>query len=273
MRIRLFQVDAFTNRRFHGNPAAVCPLEEWLDDSVLQSIAAENNLPETAFVVAAEGLSQEPEVSEYELRWFTPTCEVELCGHATLASAFVLYEHLGAVTKKLRFAIRTGDVLTVARRGRSLCMDFPAQPCRRAELTDKLLVGLGLRPSEVWRNASHDVAIFDTPTQIRDLRPDFPSLAELAPRATIVTALDDRSQDGDFVSRFFAPAFGIDEDPVTGSAHCTLAPLWGAKLGKTRLHGRQISQRGGDVYCTVRGDRVELSGECASYSTGTINLD
>jgi len=270
MQLPIFQVDAFTDQRFCGNPAAVCPLDEWLDDSLLQSIASENNLSETAFFVATPSGDESDTHADYELRWFTPTCEVELCGHATLASAFVLYKCLGIEADAVRFATRKSGRLTVARDGNWFRMDFPAQPCRPVPIAERLVTGLRARPAETWQNASHDVAVFNHPRDVLDLRPDFTTLAELAPRTVIATAADDEA---DFVSRFFAPTYGIDEDPVTGSAHCTLGPLWAGKLGKDSLHGRQVSRRGGDVYCRLRSDRVDVRGRCALYLAGTLTLD
>lgn len=257
MQLQQYQVDAFAQRLFEGNPAAVCPLEEWLDDALLQAIATENNLSETAFFVRNG--------TGYDLRWFTPAAEVDLCGHATLASAFVLFELMGHQGPSISFETRSGT-LVVRQQDEMLVMDFPAsvpQPCSAPR---ELIEGLGATPAEVLA-ASDYVVVFEDEAAIRALRPDFGLLSRLDRRAVCVTA---PGSDADFVSRFFAPRVGIDEDPVTGSAHCQLAPYWAPRLGKTRLLGRQLSRRGGEVLCELHGDRVLLAGTAVLFSTGTI---
>lgn len=258
----LYQVDAFTDRVFSGNPAAVCPLSSWPDDATLQAIAAENNLSETAFVV--------PEGEGYRLRWFTPTLEVALCGHATLAAASVLLPDDGVV----HFASLSGP-LTVTRRGALLTMDFPAIPPQEATPPDGLLAVIGDTPEAFFtirsvHGARYYMAVLSTAAQVAALTPDTAAMARDFHANVIVTAPGDGAHD--FVSRFFAPASGVPEDPVTGSAHCSLAPYWSARLGRSMLVGRQISRRGGTVRCEVVGDRVLLSGQCALYLEGRIHL-
>jgi PhzF family phenazine biosynthesis protein len=257
--VRQFQVDAFANRVFEGNPAAVCPLPRWLDEAVMQAIAAENNLSETAFFVpAGEG---------FELRWFTPLAEVDLCGHATLATAHVLFENLGYAHDEIRFESRSGE-LTVRRQGDLLEMDFPSRPPIACAPPDGLTEALGAAPLEVLC-ADDLLAVFGNESEIRAITPDFPALARLPGRGVCVTAPGDNY---DFVSRFFAPALGVSEDPVTGSAHCELAPYWAGRLGRTTLRARQVSRRGGEVGCEVRGERVLLSGTAVTFMEGTIRL-
>jgi len=262
MRLPLYQIDAFTSRLFGGNPAAVCPLEAWLDDATLQAIALENNLSETAFLV--------PEGDGYRLRWFTPALEVDLCGHATLAAAFVVFETLRPGSDEVAFETRSGG-LTVRRDRDLLTMDFPAWPAREVqagEVQEALVRGLGVRPAAVYTTRDL-MAVLETEAQVRTLRPDQTALAAIDALGIIATA---PGEEVDFVSRFFAPRAGIPEDPVTGSAHCTLAPYWAARLGKNRLEARQLSARGGELTCEVRGDRVAISGRCVSYLEGTIQL-
>ena len=251
MKIRQYQVDAFAARAFEGNPAAVCPLDGWLDDTLLQAIAEENNLSETTFFV--------PSPSGFALRWFTPVKEVDLCGHATLASAHIIFEKLGYEQPLIRFATRSGE-LRVRRKGALLEMDFPACPPTRCEPPGLLAEGLGQRPLEVWA-ATDYLAVFDSEATVRGIRPDFALLATLDLRGVIITA---PGSSDDFVSRFFAPRLGIPEDPVTGSAHCTLAPYWAGCLGKRLLSARQVSKRGGSVACELQGDRVLLSGSAVT---------
>lgn len=259
MNLSVYQVDAFTSRLFGGNPAAVVPLDDWLPDDVLSAIAAENNLSETAFVLAR----QDPA----PLRWFTPAVEVDLCGHATLATAHVLFHHLYPERSRLAFSTRSGT-LTVTREGELLSMDFPARPASEVEVTGDLAAALGRRPSKAYR-ARDIMAVFDSESDVRDLQPDFQRVAALDTFALIVTAA---GKEVDFVSRFFAPAKGIPEDPVTGSAHCTLIPYWAARLGKTALTARQLSRRGGELYCRLRADRVDISGRAVEYLRGEITL-
>lgn len=260
MKLSLHQVDAFTDRPFAGNPAAVCPLPRWLDDAVLAAIAAENNLSETAFVV--------PDGDGWELRWFTPTAEVDLCGHATLATAFVLFgQHPDR--ERLRFATRQAGELAVSRRGDELVLDFPARPPSVVETPPGLVDALdGIEPLAVLR-ATKTMAVFADETTVRALAPDLAYVVTMEGDGLIVTAPGDEV---DFVSRYFAPHVGIDEDPVTGSAHCTLTPYWAQRLGRDTLRARQVSARGGDLTCTLRGDRVELAGRAVRYLEGTIEI-
>jgi predicted PhzF superfamily epimerase YddE/YHI9 len=260
MRLPLYQVDAFTDRLFAGNPAAVVPLETWLPDATLQAIAAENNLAETAFFLR--------ETKDYALRWFTPTVEVDLCGHATLASAHVIFDRLEPQRRNVSFRTLKAGTLTVTRQGDELAMDFPARPPRPVAAPSGLPAALGAPPSEVLASRDY-LAVYRRQADVAALRPDFAALARLD-AAVIVSA---PGEDGpDFVSRYFAPAYGIPEDPVTGSSHCTLIPYWAERLGKTKLRARQISPRGGDLTCVFAGERVTIGGRCVSYLEGTISL-
>jgi len=261
MRLPLYQVDAFTDRVFRGNPAAVCPLPAWLPDATLQGIAAENNLSETAFFVR--------EANDYALRWFTPTVEVDLCGHATLASGYVVMRFLEPQRQSVSFQTRKAGILAVSRRGDMLVMDFPARPAVAVAPPPGLLAALGGRPREVLRARDH-LIVYDSADQITALKPDLAALAKVDCWAAIVTAPG--ANGVDFVSRFFAPAQGIPEDPVTGSSHCTLAPYWAERLGKTELKARQLSRRGGALTCTLNGDRVSIAGRVALYLEGQIEV-
>jgi len=259
VRIPLYQVDAFARRPFTGNPAAVCPLERWLDDRLLQAIAAENNLSETAFFVnTSQGR---------ELRWFTPTTEVALCGHATLASGFVVLEVLGEESDSVRFATRSGP-LVVSRAAAGYALDLPALAPRACEPPEALLDGLDRAPIEILASTNY-LCVYEHEGDVRDLAPDFSRLVHCEPYAVIATA---PGEDVDFVSRFFAPAHGIDEDPVTGSAHCTLTPYWAQRLRKTRMEARQLSRRGGELVCTLQGERVLLEGGCVLVLDGTFHV-
>jgi len=259
MQIPLYQIDAFSSQVFSGNPAAVCPLEEWLDDSVLQAIAQENNLSETAFFV--------PETSGYGVRWFTPTSEVDLCGHATLAAAFVIFNDIDTTLREVTFRSRSGK-LRVFREEKLLSMDFPSQPPVPCEVRQDLIHGLGKRPMELLRSEDY-LAVFGRDKDILELDPDMRALKRLDLRGVIVTA---RGEAVDFVSRFFAPKYGVDEDPVTGSAHCALTPYWSNRLGKKMLRARQVSRRGGELYCTDCGDRVIISGHAVKFMEGTVTI-
>jgi PhzF family phenazine biosynthesis protein len=261
MKIPLYQVDAFTGHLFGGNPAAVCPLEEWLDDGLLQSIAAENNLSETAYLV-------ENGNAGYHLRWFTPSCEVDLCGHATLASAYVLMNHLDPDRTEIRFQTKSGE-LRVTRHDELYTLDFPARPPAPCEKRPEGLVeALGREPEEIWEAKAY-MAVFESENDVHDLRPNFHLLGQLDKYAVIVTA---PGSTADFVSRFFAPKAGIPEDPVTGSAHCTLIPYWSDCLGKQSMLAHQVSERGGEILCQDLGERVKISGRAVLYSTGMIHL-
>jgi len=258
MKLPIYQVDAFASQVFAGNPAAVCPLEAWLDDARMQAIAGENNLSETAFFVRAGGA--------YQLRWFTPVCEVDLCGHATLASAFVIFERLDRRAEAVRFDTRSGE-LTVRRAGDLLAMDFPSRPPQACPANPALAEALGRPPVEIL--VSRDfLALYESEDAVRGLAPDMQALARLG-RFVIVTAPGDTV---DFVSRFFAPSAGVPEDPVTGSAHSTLVPYWAARLGKPNLHALQVSRRGGELWLEDRGERVGISGAAVMYLEGTITV-
>jgi predicted PhzF superfamily epimerase YddE/YHI9 len=262
MRLPMYQVDAFTDRLFGGNPAAVVPLEQWLPDATMQSIAAENNLAETAFFLR--------EGADYALRWFTPTVEVDLCGHATLASAHVIFRFLAPARDRISFRTLKAGTLGVARQGEALAMDFPAWPPEPCPLPPALPAALGGTPVEMHRYRQRYLAVFVRREDVAALAPDFAALQRQGYGDLIVTA---PGGDGvDFVSRFFAPAHGIDEDPVTGSAHCVLVPYWATRLGKTRLEARQISRRGGVLSCALDGDRVTIAGRCVLYLEGTITV-
>jgi PhzF family phenazine biosynthesis protein len=266
MRIPLYQIDAFvTDRPFSGNPAAVCPLAEWLSDEVMQGIAAENNLSETAFFV--------PEADGYRLRWFTPTTEVDLCGHATLASAYVVFRWLQPGGETVQFRTEKAGVLRVARERELLALDFPSRPPARVAAPAALAAALGQAPREVLAARDY-LAVYDSAEQVAALRPDFAGLAALDRFAVIVTAPGpDAGKLGfDFVSRFFAPARGVDEDPVTGSSHSTLIPYWAGRLGKDRLEARQLSRRGGALSCRLEGERVSMAGRASLYLEGTITI-
>lgn len=259
MKIPIYQVDAFTDRLFGGNPAAVCPLEEWLAPEIMQNIAAENNLSETAFFVRKDMI--------FELRWFTPATEVDLCGHATLASGHVLYSHLGYTEDQVTFSTMSGEVAVSKSDGR-LVLDFPATPPLQAEMKDELIQGLGREPREVLKSRDY-LAVFDNEDEILALQPDFSVLGKLDCLGIIVTA---EGKGSDFVSRFFAPAVGIDEDPVTGSAHTTLVPFWSERLKKNSLHAFQLSRRRGELFCQHAGDRVKIGGQAVTFFIGEIIL-
>ncbi len=261
MPIPLYQVDAFTSRPFAGNPAAVCPLDAWIPDDLLQAIALENNLSETAFFV--------PEGTGYRLRWFTPATEVDLCGHATLASAFVLFSELGCRQAEIRFETRSGPLAVTRRDDGRLEMDFPAQPPTPGADLGDVAGALGAEPVETW-SAPYGLAVFRSADEVRRLRPDFARILELPVRDLIATAPADGDDEADFVSRFFAPGHGIPEDPVTGSAHCILAPYWARRLGRRRLFARQISARGGELWLEDRGDRVAIAGDAVLVLRGEI---
>ena len=259
MKVPLYQIDAFASRVFGGNPAAVCPLEEWLDEAVLQAIAQENNLSETAFFV--------PTDQGYYLRWFTPVAEVDLCGHATLASAYVIFSIMDPALSRVSFSSRSG-ILTVSKEGDLLAMDFPSQPPRPCDAPADLLAGLGKEPLEVLRSEDFFV-VFSSEGEVRELKPDMVKLNNLPLRGVIVTA---HGGDADFVSRFFAPKYGIPEDPVTGSAHCALTPYWAERLNRKTLKAYQVSKRGGELFCSDHGKRVMIAGRAVKYLEGTITL-
>jgi PhzF family phenazine biosynthesis protein len=257
----IYQVDAFTSRLFGGNPAAVCILDSWLDAEVMQDIAAENNLSETAFIVQSN--------TGYDLRWFTPKIEVDLCGHATLAAGYVVLHFLNRDSDSVSFETLSGT-LTVRRDGEWLSMDFPSRAPTLVPVIQALSDALGKAPSEV--HISRDIlALYDDEASVRALSPDFAKLAALEEGlGVIVTA---KGNDVDFVSRFFAPKAGIPEDPVTGSAHCTLVPFWSERLGRSQLQARQVSERGGELQCEHRGDRVTIKGQCKLFLKGTFEFE
>jgi PhzF family phenazine biosynthesis protein len=259
MKLPLYQIDAFTSRLFGGNPAAVVILDQWLADDVLQAIAAENNLAETAFVVPHEDMAL--------LRWFTPTVEVDLCGHATLAAGHVLLSHLYPSLGRVSFSTLSG-VLSVSREEDRLCLDLPARPGTPIEVSDELVSALGARPREAYL-ARDILAVFETEAAIQTLQPDMALVAALDAFAVIVAA---PGSTVDFVSRFFAPRAGIPEDSVTGSAHCTLVPYWAERLGKPKLTAKQLSLRVGELDCELQGDRVAICGRAVEYLRGEINV-
>ena len=261
MRIPIFQIDAFTSRRFGGNPAAVMPMKTFLADAILQAIAAENNLAETAFLV--------PEDGNYRLRWFTPKVEVPLCGHATLASAAVVMERLEPGRNRVVFQSASGP-LAVERGRAGYTMDFPVRPSEPVAMVPELVQALGVVPIEVLANEFNYMALLESEKLLRELAPDMAALARIGRPGVIVTAASEG--DYDFISRYFAPAKGIPEDPVTGAAHCMLAPYWAKRLGKKDFRAFQASQRGGEVVCRLVNDRVELRGECVFYLEGEVEV-
>ncbi len=257
MKIDIYQIDAFTDRVFGGNPAAVCLLQDWISDEKMQQIATENNLSETAFFVG--------EGENYYIRWFTPASEINLCGHATLASAYLLFRYLNNTSKKIHFQYGEG-VLTVEDLGELFEMEFPASTAHPVDQIDLLTEALGKAPLEVYK--SRDLmAVYGSEQDILDIQPDFNKLAKLDAMGIIITS---RGEQSDFVSRFFAPVMGITEDPVTGSAHCTLIPYWAQKLSKNKMVAYQLSKRGGILYCQYSGERVKMAGRCAMYMKGEI---
>ena len=268
MKQQIFQVDAFAGELFRGNPAAVCILEEWLPDNLMQAIAAENNLSETAFAV--------PEGKGYEIRWFTPVTEVALCGHATLATAHVLFHEqpgekhpLPTDADRLEFYSRERGTLTVTRRGDWLELDFPADPPAEAKLPVGMVEAMGAEPRECLRGTTDYLLVYEDQAAIEALNPDFGLLKQIKARGVIVTAPGDAV---DFVSRFFAPQSGVDEDPVTGSAHTMLVPYWSGRLKKQHMEALQLSARGGQLRCESRGDRVGIAGRAVTYLAGRIRL-
>ena len=262
----LWQVDAFAAARFQGNPAAVVPLEAWLPDAQLQAIAAENNLAETAFV-----LRRGP--GRWQLRWFTPAVEVKLCGHATLAAGYVIDRHLDPGVSPITFDTLSGE-LRVARAGERYSLDFPCYPVTRVSdptRLDAIAAALGQAPLEVWENVMV-LALLPDAAAVRQARPDIRAIAGLPGDGIILTGSGAGSDGADFVSRYFVPQAGIDEDPVTGSAHCRLAPFWAARLGKRDFFARQVSARGGELWIRLAGERVHIAGQVQPYLEGRISL-
>ena len=269
MKLSIYQVDAFTNRLFHGNPAAICPLEQWLPDPVMQSIAAENNLSETAFYVQRD--------DHVELRWFTPAVEVDLCGHATLATALVMDIRKEIAGASIEFRTKSGALVVQRDGGRysdglqaddRYAMDFPSRPAGACEAHPELVAALGAAPVEILAARDY-LCVYGSEADVRALQPDMQKLATVDRFAVIATA---PGTDCDFVSRFFAPAKGVPEDPVTGSSHCTLIPFWAKRLGKRALFARQISSRGGELWCEMKGDRVKIAGNGVLYMEGSIEV-
>jgi len=260
MNLQIFQVDAFTRNAFGGNPAAVCPLSEWLADETMLKIASENNLSETAFFVKKDDV--------YEIRWFTPTVEVNLCGHATLASAHVIFNCLNLEENKVKFySARSGD-LSVEKQGEVLVLDFPRYSVNEIEIDENLVEAIGKRPLQTWETQENMVLmLFELEDDVKNIAPDMSALAKISIDEIIVTA---KGVESDFVSRMFAPHLGIPEDPVTGAIHCSLIPFWAQRLGKETLYARQISARGGELFCELKGERVKIGGNAALYLKGEI---
>ena len=260
MTLKIYQLDSFTDKIFGGNPAAVVPLSEWISDELMQKIALENNLAETAFYVL--------EGDKYHIRWFTTTVEVNLCGHATLATAYQIFRYENYPNSTIEFTSRSG-ILKVEKQGNSLELDFPMDKLILAETPQALIDSLGLVPTETYKGVTDYMLIFESEAQIKAFKPDFKKMSEVNCRGVIVTAKGDTV---DFVSRFFGPNSGGDEDPVTGSAHTSLTPYWAKVLDKTELKARQISSRGGELHCKLEGERVKIAGKVAPYLVGEINV-
>lgn len=262
MKQKVYQIDAFTDKVFSGNPAAVCILDRWLDEGLMQRIAMENNLAETAFVVR--------DGAQYQIRWFTPETEVDLCGHATLASAYVLFQYFDINRGIIEFCSPRSGKLTVEKGPDGyLMMDFPRDETTEIEGLREMVEAIGAVPVKAIKGKTDYLLIYRSQAEIEAMTPNFHLLDQLACRGVIVSAPGDEV---DFVSRFFAPQSGIPEDPVTGSAHTTLTPYWAKTLGKTKLTARQLSARGGDLICEDRGQRIKISGKAVPYLIGEINL-
>jgi PhzF family phenazine biosynthesis protein len=259
MELKIFQVDAFADELFKGNPAAVIPINAWIDDVLMQNIAMENNLSETVFFVKSNDI--------YEIRWFTPSVEVDICGHATLASAFVLFNHLGYSSNKIIFHSHRSGELIVTREGELLTLNFPTDEITEVPISDEIRSCFNPMPVKAFRGRNDFMIVFSSETEIREMHPNFINLSKLYARGIIVTAKGDQI---DFVSRFFGPQSGIDEDPVTGSAHTTLIPYWKEVLGKEVMDALQVSARGGKLTCKYLGERIEISGKASLYMVGTI---
>lgn len=258
MELTIFQIDAFSDKVFGGNPAGVIPLESWLSDDIMQKIANENNLSETAFFVK--------ENEHYHVRWFTPVIEVDLCGHATLGSAYVIFNELNHEGNKIRFKSRSGELI-VEKSGDLLTLDFPADEIHPVELSEELAACFEDKPIEVIKGKTDYLFVFEDEKVIRNIKPNLSQISTLDARGVIVTA---QGSDTDFVSRFFGPQSGVNEDPVTGSAHTTLTPFWAEKLNKTEFTAKQLSQRQGSLQCTLDGNRVKIAGVATKYLEGKI---
>ncbi len=259
MKLSIYQIDAFAENIFEGNSAAICPLDEWLPDGVLQNIAQENNLSETAYFVKED--------DNFRIRWFTPTVEVNLCGHATLASAYVIFEILRFKSDEILFYSKSGE-LKVTKRGRLIELDFPRSTISKCDIPTEITRAFGKEPIEVWQSDDY-IAVYENESDILSLTPDFSILSKLKCRGVVATS---RGEETDFVSRFFAPRCGINEDPVTGSAHCELMPYWARVFGKNKLTAAQLSKRGGKLQCELAGERVLISGMAAKYLEGIIEI-
>lgn len=259
MEQKIYQIDAFADKVFSGNPAAVCPLKEWLSEETMLKIAAENNLAETAFYVKKD--------RQFEIRWFTPTIEVDLCGHATLASAFVLFNYENYAENTIEFYSHRSGVLTVSRSGDFLTLNFPTDEFEQLALTSEIRSCFDVQPTEVFKGKSDFLFVYESESDVINITPDFSVIAKLRGRGAIITA---KGNEVDFVSRFFAPQVGVNEDPVTGSAHTTLTPYWAKRLNKTELTAIQLSERKGYLQCKYLGDRVEISGKGKLYLKGEI---
>lgn len=264
MKLKIFQIDAFTDKLFGGNPAAVCPLDNWLTDDTLQNIAIENNLAETAFFVQLEK-------NRFHLRWFTPEFEIDLCGHATLASAFVIFEEMKYRGDEILFDTQSG-ILSVKKENEYYELDFPSRPPQKSDLPKIISDGLNIQPKEIWKARDY-LLVYDSEDDIKSIKPNIAILNQIKidPGGIIVTAKG-KSGNVDFVSRFFTPQATVFEDPVTGSAHCTLIPFWADRLNKTKLRAIQISERRGELICQIHKDRVAIKGKAIKYSEGTIEL-
>jgi len=260
MNLTFYQVDAFTTQVFAGNPAAVCPLDEWLSSEMMQKIAFENNLSETAFFVKEDGI--------YEIRWFTPTVEIDLCGHATLASAFVIFNFLGETDSVINLHSHRSGNLSVEKQDDRLILDFPAHPPVECELPAGVAEAVGATPAKSWEAQGNMLMLrFESEDDIKSLQPDMSALSRLDFDEVIVTA---KGTNADFVSRLFAPRIGIPEDPVTGATHCSLIPYWARQLGREKLYARQLSARGGELFCELVGERVKIGGNATLYLKGKI---
>lgn len=265
MQTEIYQVDAFTDKIFGGNPAAVCPLNEWLPDQTLLNIAAENNLSETAFFIPSESNDV-----DYDLRWFMPEAEVDLCGHATMAAAFIIFNHLGFNKKTVKFSSRSG-ILEVTKENENLCMSFPIWPIQPHNNSEDVSNALGKKPTALFKG-QYWMAVFDSEDDIRSMKPNFNALKNLDEIDFLIVTAKSKDNNLDFISRFFCPKLGVNEDPVTGSAHCITAPYWANQFNKTMLYAYQASKRGGHIKCHLKDNHVEITGTAALYMKGIINV-
>ncbi len=261
MRYRLFQIDAFTDRVFQGNPAAVCVMGEWPEEEIMQKVAAENNLAETAFLVPYE--------DGYFIRWFTPKVEIDLCGHATLAAAYVLYEYFYYTDAKINFFTKNSGNLWIEKKGDTLSMNFPVDKFKKTTLPESLKNAFEIQPKEVYKGRTDYMLVYENELQIRNMQPKLDLIKNTDCRGVIITA---EGESYDVVSRFFAPGLGIPEDPVTGSAHTTLTPYWTERLMKKVLHAKQLSERTGEIICHLQGERVMLEGKAVTFLEGEIEF-